>query len=73
MTDTPPTRPSPALIAQVVLIALGIGWNFALLGPIARTLADSFAVSLGAIGVLTTVMLVTHALSQLPAAVPAPR
>jgi len=73
VTDALPTRPSAALIARVVLIALGIGWNFALLGPIARNLAGSFGVSFGAIGVLTTLMLVTHALSQLPAALPAQR
>ncbi|MEI6688410.1 MAG: MFS transporter [Thermoleophilia bacterium] len=60
-------------MARVVVIALGIGWNFAIIGPIARQLASSFAVTLGAVGLLTTLLLVTHALSQLPAAVPAQR
>ena len=60
-------------MGRVVLIALGIGWNFAIIGPIARQLANSFAVTLGAVGLLTTLLLVTHALSQLPAAVPAQR
>jgi MFS family permease len=36
-------------------------------------LASSFEVTLGAVGLLTTLLLVTHALSQLPAAVPAQR
>jgi predicted MFS family arabinose efflux permease len=60
-------------MARVVVIALGIGWNFALIGPIARQLESSFGVTLGAVGLLTTLLLVTHALSQLPAAVPAQR
>ncbi len=60
-------------MARVVVIALGIGWNFAIIGPIARQLASSFAVTLGAVGLLTTLLLVTHALSQLPAAIPAQR
>ncbi|MGI9116718.1 MAG: MFS transporter [Gaiellales bacterium] len=73
---TPPaetTRPSTVLIARVSLIAIGIGWNFAIIGPIARQLASSFEVTLGMVGLLTTLLLVTHALSQLPAAEPAQR
>ena len=58
---------------RVFLIAIGIGWNFAIIGPIARQLASSFTVTLGAVGLLTTLLLVTHALSQLPAAEPAQR
>ena len=60
-------------MARVVVIALGIGWNFAIIGPIARQLEASFDVTLGAVGVLTTLLLITHALSQLPAAEPAQR
>ena len=71
MHTTPTQRPSWGLIARVCLIAIGIGYNFALIGPIARRLSDQFGVSLGMIGLLTTGLLVTHALSQLPAAVPA--
>ena len=72
MTPTTTTaRPSWGLIARVCLIAIGIGYNFALIGPIARTLSNQFGVSLGMIGLLTTGVLITHALSQLPAAVPA--
>ena len=71
MPPTTTDRPSWGLIARVCLIAIGIGYNFALIGPIARTLSDQFGVSLGMIGLLTTGVLITHALSQLPAAVPA--
>jgi cyanate permease len=71
MPTTTTVRPSWELIARVCLIAIGIGYNFALIGPIARTLSDQFGVSLGMIGLLTTGVLITHALSQLPAAVPA--
>jgi predicted MFS family arabinose efflux permease len=61
------------LLARVMLIAFGIGWNFADIGPIARELASSFGVTLGAVGLLSTLLLVTHALSQIPAADPAQR
>lgn len=71
MPPTTTDRPSWGLIARVCLIAIGIGYNFALIGPIARTLSDQFGVSLGMIGLLTTGVLITHALSQLPAAGPA--
>ncbi len=71
MPPTTTDRPSWGLIARVCLIAIGIGYNFALIGPIARRLSDQFGVSLGMIGLLTTGVLITHALSQLPAAVPA--
>lgn len=71
--STPTARPTKLVIARVAVIALGIGYNFALIGPIARQLSDAFAVSLGAVGILTTTLLITHALSQLPAAVPAQR
>jgi len=60
-------------MARVTVIALAIGYNFALIGPIARRLGSVFDVSLGEIGILTTMLLVTHALSQLPAAEPAQR
>ncbi len=66
-------RPSWTLTLRVFVIAIAIGYNFALLGPIAKELSAHFGVGLGAIGVLTTLLLVTHALSQLPAAEPAQR
>lgn len=69
----PSARPTPILIVRVFLIAIAIGFNFALIGPIAKRLTGSFDVSLGEVGVLTTALLVTHALSQLPAAEPAQR
>lgn len=71
MQTTTANRPSWGVVARVCLIAIAIGYNFALIGPIARTLSDTFGVSLGMIGLLTTGVLITHALSQLPAAVPA--
>ncbi|MSO48104.1 MAG: hypothetical protein EXQ67_08490, partial [Thermoleophilia bacterium] len=70
MHTTTVNRPSWGIVARVCLIAIGIGYNFALIGPIARTLSNHFGVSLGMIGLLTTGVLITHALSQLPAAVP---
>ena len=69
----PSARPTPILIVRVFLIAIAIGFNFALIGPIAKRLTGSFDVSLGEVGVLTTALLVSHALSQLPAAEPAQR
>jgi len=71
--NTPTTRPSWNVMLRVAVIAIGIGFNFALIGPIAKQVAANFGVSLGAVGVLTTLLLVTHALSQLPAAEPAQR
>ncbi|MFM7693282.1 MAG: MFS transporter, partial [Actinomycetota bacterium] len=58
---------------RVFLIAIAIGFNFALIGPIATRLSGAFDVGLGEVGILTTALLVTHALSQLPAAEPAQR
>ena len=72
-TASDTARPSPVLIGRVFLISLGIGYNFALIGPIAKELSRSFDVTLGAVGLLTTLLLITHALSQLPAAIPAQR
>ena len=72
-TASDTARPSPVLLVRTALIALGIGWNFADVGPIARNLSATFDVSLGEVGLLTTLLLITHALSQLPAAIPAQR
>jgi predicted MFS family arabinose efflux permease len=70
---TPSTTISTGLMARTCIVALGIGYNFALIGPIAFSLRDRFGVDFAAIGLLTTAMLVTHAASQLPSAVPASR
>ncbi len=72
MTDAP-SRPAPIVIVRVFLIAIAIGFNFALIGPIATRLSGAFDVGLGEVGILTTALLVSHALSQLPAAEPAQR
>ena len=73
MTTHSTRRPSWLLIGRVFLIAIAIGYNFAIIGPIATRLGGVFDVGLGEVGLLTTLLLVTHALSQLPAAEPAQR
>lgn len=70
---TPSIPITPGLIARTSIVALGIGYNFALIGPIAISLREVFGVDFAAIGLLTTALLVTHAASQLPSAIPANR
>lgn len=61
--------PSAAVRATVGASAAGIavGWNVANVGAVADTLSDAYGVGLGVIGLLTTVLFVTHLLGQLPA------
>lgn len=71
--STPSVPITPGLIVRTSVIAIGIGYNFALIGPVAISLRDVFGVDFAAIGLLTTALLVTHAASQLPSAIPANR
>ncbi len=48
----------------------GLGVHFGTVGPIARHLGADFSVGLGTAGLVATAALLTHALSQLPAARP---
>src|SRR4051794_28944013 len=50
-----------------------MGLNFGNAGPIASDLGGSFGTGLGAIGLVTTALLLAHAASQLPAAGPIER
>src|SRR6185437_15762934 len=67
----PETVPRPAIarrsIAACFAIAFAVGWNFANVSADAPRLAADYHVSLAAIGLLTTVVFLTHSLLQLPA------
>jgi predicted MFS family arabinose efflux permease len=60
-------------LLRTVLGAAALGYNFADVGPFADDLARHFDVGLGAIGLITTALLATHAAVQLPAANPIAR
>lgn len=70
--DSPP-RPAPLLVVQVVIVAMNTGWNFGLIGPIVGRLAESFGVGFAAIGLLATLLSLTHTAAQLPSSVPIQR
>lgn len=55
--------------AQAAWIALGLsaGWNISNCGAAADTLADSYSVPLGVVGLFTTALFLTHAIMQIPA------
>lgn len=71
--STPSAPITPGLIVRTCIVAVGIGYNFALIGPVAISLREVFGVDFAAIGLLTTALLVSHAASQLPSAIPANR
>jgi len=80
VTATPGRGASPAvprrsLTAVVAGLVLGgaLTWNVANTGAAADELGEAYGVSLGAVGLLTTALFVTHLLSQLPAGVVADR
>jgi MFS family permease len=47
-------------------VAFGVGWNIALLGPIATRLSHVYGVSLAVVGAFVTVQFVVHMLMQVP-------
>jgi NNP family nitrate/nitrite transporter-like MFS transporter len=47
-------------------IAIAVGWNIALLGPIATRLSHTYGVSLTTIGLFVTVQFVVHMVMQVP-------
>src|SRR3954452_596842 len=49
-----------------VSIGFGVGWNIAVLGPIATRLSHTYGVGLGVVGAFVTVQFVMHMLMQIP-------
>jgi MFS family permease len=47
-------------------VAVGVGWNIALLGPIATRLSHVYGVGLAVVGAFVTVQFVVHMLLQVP-------
>ncbi len=47
-------------------VGIAVGWNIAILGPIATRLAHTYGVSLTTIGLLVTVQFVLHMVMQVP-------
>src|SRR3954454_7712029 len=47
-------------------VGIGVGWNIAVLGPIATRLSHVYGVSLAVIGAFVTVQFVMHMLMQIP-------
>ena len=62
------TRPSGprAATAAGVLVGAAVGYNIGNVGPAAQVLSDAYGVRLGAIGLLTTALFVTHLVMQIP-------
>jgi MFS family permease len=62
------TRPSGprAATAAGVLVGTAVGYNIGNVGPAAQVLSDAYRVRLGAIGLLTTALFVTHLVMQIP-------
>lgn len=54
-------------ISASLAMSFGVGWAYANVSAVAPELAEDYDVSVGAIGYLTMVALVVHALFQLPA------
>ena len=47
-------------------VGIGVGWNIAVLGPIATRLSHVYGVSLAVVGAFVTVQFVMHMLMQIP-------
>jgi MFS family permease len=47
-------------------VGVGVGWNIAVLGPIATRLSHTYHVSLAAVGAFVTVQFVMHMVMQIP-------
>ncbi len=69
---TPPRSGTAPIVAGLVLGG-ALTWNIANTGAAAEDLGHAYGVSLGAIGLLTTALFVTHLLSQIPAGIVADR
>lgn len=69
---TPPRSGTAPIVAGLVLGG-ALTWNIANTGAVAADLGQAYGVSLGAIGLLTTALFVTHLLSQVPAGIVADR
>jgi MFS family permease len=70
LTGARPSGPSSTNVTAVVAgLAVGgcLTWNISNVGAVADPLAETYGVSLAAIGLLTTALFVTHFLAQLPA------
>src|SRR5205823_4407438 len=54
--------------AQVATAALGlaIGWNISNIGAVADETAHAYGITLGVVGLFTTVLFVVHSLMQVP-------
>ena len=63
--DRPPGR--LALVLAGSMLAMVSGWNAGDLGPVADPLAATYGVSLPAVGLLITSLLLVHSLTQIPA------
>jgi MFS family permease len=70
-----PTSSRPATTAIVAGLATGglLTWNVSNVGAVADPLAETYGVSLAAIGLLTTALFVTHLAAQLPAGISSDR
>ncbi len=69
-----PNGPLPIrLVGRIALAAAVVGYNFGIIGPIVGGLEQRFDVTYAAIGLLAAFLSITHAASQLPAAVPMQR
>src|ERR1700693_3883193 len=49
-----------------VAVGVAVGWNIAILGPIATRLAHDYGVGLTTIGLFVTVQFVVHMVMQVP-------
>src|SRR3954452_15119275 len=47
-------------------VGIGVGWNIAVLGPLATRLSHVYGVSLAVIGAFVTVQFVMHMVMQIP-------
>src|SRR5436309_16108788 len=57
---------APVWRAGGIGIGFGVGWNIAVLGPIATRLSHVYGVSLAVIGAFVTVQFVMHMVMQIP-------
>ena len=61
-----PVRHLGLAVAGGTLVGAAVGWNITNAGAVAEPLAESYGVSLGVVGLLTTSLFLTHALVQIP-------
>jgi len=51
-------------------VGIGVGWNIAVLGPVATRLSHVYGVGLAVVGAFVTVQFVMHMLMQTPVGAP---